>query len=266
MLIAVDVGNSHTVVGLFAGNTLINHWRLRSDPAKTVDELAAIYHSFFTLSDIDPGKISGFIIASVVPSLEADWIVCCEKYLSPTLKHPPFVVSHRTLASLISIPLQHPEQVGADRLVNALSAWYQHKKDLIVIDFGTAITFDCVTKDCAYIGGYILPGIAISLNALTSRTAKLPTIDLSIPPQSILGETTVEAMKNGILYGHGAMADGLIEILTKEMTSSNKEVQVVATGGMANLITPYSKLIAEVDQMLTLKGLQGIFNHTHANA
>ncbi|MCP3894082.1 MAG: type III pantothenate kinase, partial [Bacteroides sp.] len=156
-----------------------------------------------------------------------------------------------------------PEEVGADRLVNVVAAWFKYRCDLIVIDFGTAITFDCMTKKCEYLGGSILPGIAISLEALSTRAAKLPHIDVSIPPESIIGNNTIQAMKSGILYGYGAMIDGLVKILSKEMSGSETGVQIIATGGMANLIIPYAASVNEVDQMLTLKGLQIIYNNIY---
>ncbi len=265
MLFVIDVGNSHTVVGIFEGDTLLGQWRLKSDRERTADELAIRYHSLFSMANIDKKKITGIILASVVPSLEAAWVACCKKHFSKNLKHPPFVVSSKNLDNIVTIKTQNPEEVGADRLVNVVAAWFQYKCDLIVIDFGTAITFDCLTKKCEYIGGSILPGIAISLEALSTKAAKLPHIDVSVPPEMIIGNNTIQAMKSGILYGYGAMIDGLVKILSKEMSGSETGVQVLATGGMANLIIPYSHSVTEVDQMLTLKGLQVIYKHLHKN-
>ncbi len=263
MLFVIDVGNSHTVVGLFDGDTLLGQWRLKSDRERTADELAIRYHSLFAMAGIDKEKITGIILASVVPSLEAAWVACCDKHFSKNLTYPPFVVSSKNLEHLVSIKTQNPEEVGADRLVNVIAAWHRYRCDLIVIDFGTAITFDCLTAKCEYLGGSILPGIAISLEALSTRAAKLPHIDVSIPPESIIGNNTIQAMKSGILYGYGAMIDGLVKILSKEMSESESGVQIIATGGMANLIIPYSDSVTEVDQMITLKGLQIIYSLIH---
>ena len=162
--------------------------------------------------------------------------------------------------------MQYPEEAGADRLVNALSAWYQYATDLIVVDFGTAITFDCMTREREYLGGSILPGIAISLDALSSGTARLPFIDITVPPETVIGKNTVQAMKSGVLYGYGAMVDGLVDILAKEMAPPSGKPRIIATGGMADLILPYSQRLEKVDKMLTLKGLQRIFRHIHADA
>ncbi len=265
MLFVIDVGNSHTVVGLFDGKTLLGQWRLKSDRERTADELAIRYHSLFSMAGIDKSQISGIILASVVPSLEAAWVACCKKHFSENLLHPPFVVSSKNLDDMVVIKTQNPEEVGADRLVNVVAAWFQHTTDLIVIDFGTAITFDCMTKNREYIGGSILPGIAISLEALSTRAAKLPHIDVSVAPETVIGNNTIQAMKSGILYGYGAMVDGLVTILSKEMTGSATGAEIISTGGMANLIIPYSKLVSSVDQMLTLKGLQLIYSHTYPN-
>jgi type III pantothenate kinase len=260
MLFTIDVGNSHTVTGLFDGDKLIGHWRLKSDRERTDDELAIRYHALFSMAGVDKNDIDGIIIASVVPSLEAAWISCLNKYFSATLKRPLFVVSSETIGDFITVATEYPEEVGADRLVNALAAWERFKQNLIIIDFGTAITFDCVSAKCEYLGGAILPGIAISLEALASRTAKLPRIDVSEPPKQIIGRNTVQAMKSGILYGYGALVDGLSEKIRQELCPQGEPFRVLATGGMAHLIEPFSKSIEEVDVMLTLHGLHSLFH------
>ncbi|MBU0960585.1 MAG: type III pantothenate kinase [Proteobacteria bacterium] len=260
MLFTVDVGNSHTVTGLFEGKKLIGQWRLKSDRERTDDELAIRYHALFSMAGIDKKQIHGIILASVVPSLEAAWISCCEKYFSNYLEKPLFVVSAETIADAITISTDYPEEVGADRLVNAIAAWERFRQNLIIIDFGTAITFDCVSAQCEYLGGAILPGIAISLEALSSRAAKLPRIDVSTPPQRVIGRNTIDAMKSGILYGYGALVDGLSERIRKDLCPQGEPLKVIATGGMAHLIAPYSKVIEEVDPMLTLSGLHSLYH------
>jgi type III pantothenate kinase len=158
------------------------------------------------------------------------------------------------------VQLDNPQEVGADRLVNAIAAWNLKPCKQIVIDFGTAITFDCVTEKCEYLGGVILPGIAISLEALSNKTAKLPHIDVSEAPSRIIGKSTVQAMKSGILYGYGAMIDGLVKGIRKEMVqSTDEDFRVVATGGMAALISPFATTIDLIDPMLTLMGLAIIY-------
>jgi type III pantothenate kinase len=260
MLFTIDVGNSHTVTGLFDGDKMIGQWRLKSDRERTDDELAIRYHALFSMAGIDKKDIDGIILASVVPSLEAAWISCINTYLSDFLQRPLFVVTSETIGDFITVATEYPEEVGADRLVNAIAAWERFKQNLIIIDFGTAITFDCVSARCEYLGGVILPGIAISLDALSSRTAKLPRIDVSEPPKQIIGRTTVQAMKSGILYGYGALVDGLSEKIRSELCPQGEPMRVLATGGMAHLIAPFSNTIEEVDVMLTLQGLHSLFH------
>ena len=257
MLFVIDIGNSHTVIGLYQDDSLQAQWRLTSDRAKTPDEIAIQFHALFSMAGITDLAITNVILASVVPSLEAAWLKCCEKHFSRHLHSPPFIVNDKTLSGLIGIKIDYPSEVGADRLVNSLAAWSEYKTDLMVIDFGTAITFDCVTAECEYIGGTIVPGIAISLEALANKTAKLPHIDISTPPAGRIGKNTVDAMKSGILHGYGVMIDGLVATLGEEM-NPNGQVACLATGGMAELIIPYSHRVSHIDQLLTLKGLHYI--------
>jgi type III pantothenate kinase len=257
MFLAVDVGNSHTVTGMYENDKLIGQWRLKSDAKSTADELAIRYQTLFAMADIEKEKIKGIVIASVVPTLQTAWVTCCTKHFSAHLESDIFVVSVDRIKELITAKITNPEEVGADRLVNSIAAWSFHNYKQVVIDFGTAITFDCVTENCEYIGGSILPGIAISLEALANRTAQLPHIDVSEPPPGIIGKSTVQAMKSGILYGYGAMIDGLVKGIRAEMDASEDEnFRVVATGGMARLIAPFATSIDVIDPMLTLRGLQ----------
>ena len=260
MLFTIDIGNTHTVTGLFDGDTLVGQWRLRSDPDRPHDELAIRYHSLFSMAEVDKADIHGVILASVVPALESAWISYINSYFSNNLTHPLLVVSAKSISKQIAILTDYPEEVGADRLVNAIAAWEQYRQNLIIIDFGTAITFDCVSAKCEYLGGTILPGIAISLDALSSRTAKLPRIDVAVPPPQVIGTNTVDAMKSGILHGYGAMVDGLSEKIHRELCPKEEPMKVIATGGMAHLIAPFSKSIEEIDTMLTLQGLNLLFH------
>ncbi len=262
MLFVIDIGNSHTVIGLYEKENLQGHWRIKSDRNQTPDEIAIQFNALFAMAGLNHLTISGIILSSVVPSLEAAWIDCCTKHFSGSRGSRPFIVNSESLKDLITIKTDYPAEVGADRLVNAIAAWSQYGSHLIVIDFGTAITFDCVTDSCEYIGGTILPGVAISLEALSNRAAKLPHIDISTPPETIIGKNTIDAMKSGVLHGYGAMIDGLVDILGKEMCSSSK-INVVATGGMAGLIIPYSSKVDHVEPMLTLQGLHYIYTKIH---
>ncbi len=261
MFLVVDIGNSHTVTGMYENNELICQWRLNSNAKSTADELAIRYQTLFAMAGIKIEKIKGIVIASVVPILQSAWIACCEKHFSIYLEHDLFVVKVDKIKDLISVLLDNPYEVGADRLVNAFAAWNLNKCKQVVIDFGTAITFDCLTEKCEYLGGAILPGIAISLEALANKTANLPHIDVSDPPPSVIGRSTVQAMKSGILYGYGGMIDGLVRGIRSEMvTTEEEEFKVVATGGMAHLIAPYATSIDVIEPMLTLSGLKIIYN------
>ena len=248
MLLAIDVGNSQTVCGIFNNSNLLCHWRLKTDREKTADELAARFLSLFTMRDLQFKDITGVIIASVVPTQQQAWQEFSNRYIHC----PPLLVNSQTLDSGITIATDNPAEVGADRIVNAVAAYEQYGKSSIVVDFGTAITFDCISAKGEYLGGAIMPGISISLDALANRTAKLPRIDISIPPQKAIGTNTVDAIKSGLLFGYGAMVDGLIKKLSNEFTETP---QVIATGGMSELIAAYTESIQIVDPMLTLKGL-----------
>lgn len=261
MFLVVDIGNSHTVTGMYENGELIGHWRIKSDARSTGDELALCYHALFAMAGIKIDIIEGIIIASVVPTLQTAWIDCCEKHFSAHLQKDIFIVTVDNIGSLITVQLENPQEVGADRLVNAIAACKMNQCKQVVIDFGTAITFDCITENCEYLGGSILPGIAISLEALANKTAKLPHIDVSDVPPGIIGKSTVQAMKSGVLYGYGAMIDGLIKGIRREMTTDADEpFKVLATGGMAKLIAPFASSIDIIEPMLTLQGLQIIYN------
>lgn len=214
---------------------------------------------------VESREISGIIIASVVPTLQTAWIFSCRKYLSAGLEQPLLVVSAENMQEHIQIKADHPDEVGVDRLVNAIAGWQKYRCSLVIIDFGTAITFDCVSTECEYLGGAILPGIAISLDALSSRTAKLPRIDLSVGPEKVIGTNTIQAMKSGVLHGYGALVDGMVQKIRQEMGCATGVSKVIATGGMAQLIAPYAQSIDEVDTLLTLKGLHFLHSQCQKN-
>lgn len=248
MLLAVDVGNSHMVIGLFAGRELRCHWRMKTDASCTVDELAALFHGLFAMERLTFADIDAIAIASVVPPMALTWSAFTSKYLH----RDPLMVTSATAG--IEIRTDNPAEVGADRIVNAVAAHKEYASALIIVDFGTAITLDCVAGDGAYLGGVIAPGMAISLEALGSRTAKLPRVDISAPPPNAIGTNTIDAIKSGILYGYAGLIEGLIKRIRVQMAP--EKPRVIATGGMASLIAPYTEAIEAVDPMLTLKGLQ----------
>lgn len=258
MLLAVDVGNTHTVSGVFSGNKIVAEWRLKSDRDRTGDELAIRYHALFQMAGIEQKKISGFIISSVVPTLETAWISFAERYIARQLNVPPIVINHTTPTG-ITVATDNPAEVGADRIVNSVAAWHRFKQSLIVIDFGTAITFDCVNSTREYVGGAILPGLAISLDALAARTAKLPRIDIDKAPLRTIGRNSVDAIRSGLLVGFGGMVDRMVDRLADELSAGGK-VKIIGTGGMAKIIAPFSEHLNVFDPLLTLKGLKIIFD------
>ncbi len=257
MLFTVDIGNSHTVSGLFSGERLMAHWRLKSDRDRTADELAIRYHSLFQMAGLDQAGVSGLIISSVVPTLESAWLAFADKYFAGRLKCPPLAVNHRTDTG-ITVATKNPAEVGADRIVNAVAAWSRYHEPLIVIDFGTAITFDCIDGRGRYLGGTIHPGIGISLDALAGRTAKLPLIDIGSEPVEKIGRTTVSAIHSGMVHGFGGLVDRMVNVLSAELVPGSPEnrVRTIATGGMAHLIRPYTTAIDEIIPFLTLEGLR----------
>jgi type III pantothenate kinase len=249
MLMAVDVGNTHTVIGLFEGETLICHWRVRTELTNTADELAATLHGLFALKSIKFTDVSNMVLASVVPPIQAAW-----RNLSMNLfAFEPLKIS-RHLNTGLKIMIDNPEEVGDDRIVNSVAAFDKFASALIIVDFGTAITFDCVSGKGEYLGGIITPGLSISLDALSSRTAKLPRVDISIPPTRAIGTNTVDAIRSGIMFGYGGLVEELIKRIKAEMAP--EQPKVIATGGMAALIAPNAPSIEAVEPMLTLEGLR----------
>jgi len=249
MLLAIDIGNTNTVIGLFTDREIASHWRIQTDPAATADELAAILNGLFNIEGYDFAGVSGVIIASVVPPAQTTWATVTRKYFGAN----PLKVDSR-LSSAITIKVANPAEVGADRIVNAVAGFERYHTALIIVDFGTAITFDCVSGQGEYLGGAIAPGLGISLEALVSRTAKLPRVDLTSPPPHAIGANTSDAIKSGLLFGCGGMVEELLRRLRLEMAPETPTV--IATGGMAGLIVPFAPSIKAVLPMLTLEGLR----------
>lgn len=252
MLLAVDVGNSHMVIGVFENEQLRCHWRVKTDQSSTVDELGSLFHGLFAMEGIYFDDITGIIIASVVPPMELAWAEFTQKHLTVS----PLLVNDN-INTGIKIKTDNPAEVGADRIVNSVAGFEQYNTALIIIDFGTAITLDYVSSKGEYLGGIIAPGLSISLEALGSRTAKLPRVDISSPPPNAIGTNTIDAIKSGILYGYAGLIEGLISRI-KDQVEPEKP-KVIATGGMAKLIAPYTQSIETVEPMLTLKGLRLLY-------
>lgn len=247
MLLAVDVGNTNIVIGLFDNDQLVCDWRIRTAPRMTEDEFNIVISSLFSIGKINLSDIHVTVVSCVVPPMMKVLDGYCRKYLG----HAPMWID----ASVVDMPVlyDNPAEVGADRLVNAVAAYHRYQTSLIVIDFGTATTFDAITAAGEYIGGAIAPGIGIAAEALFQRASKLPRVELLQPPASAIGKTTVHSMKSGIIFGYAEMVDGMVRRMKEEMKSP--EPRVIATGGLAPLMQNVTKTIESVESGLTLEGL-----------
>lgn len=250
MLLVVDVGNTNTVLGLFDGDQLVHDWRIRTVVDHTVDEYGMLIYNLYKTSRISSRKIQDIIISCVVPPMLNILEPLCQKYFN--LK--PLIVGPGVKTGM-PIYYDNPREVGADRIVNAVAGYEKYKKDLIIVDFGTATTFDYVSEKGEYMGGCISPGIMISSDALFERAAKLPRVELS-KPKSIVAKDTVSSMQAGIMYGYAGLVDGICDRIKAEVKSNPL---VVATGGLAKIVAPETKSIDVVDEMLTLEGLRIIY-------
>ena len=250
MLLVVDVGNTNTVLGLFDGAELVHDWRIRTVVDHTVDEYGMLIYNLYKTSRISSRKIRDIIISCVVPPMLNILEPLCRKYFS--LK--PLIVGPGVKTGM-PIFYDNPKEVGADRIVNAVAGYEKYKQDLIIVDFGTATTFDYVSARGEYMGGCITPGIMISSEALFERAAKLPRVELS-KPRSIVAKDTVSSMQAGIMYGYAGLVDGICERMKAEVKSNPL---VVATGGLAKIVAPETRNINVVDDMLTLEGLRIIY-------
>ncbi|MCU0662153.1 MAG: type III pantothenate kinase [Myxococcota bacterium] len=252
MLLVIDVGNTHCVLGLYNGEKLVHSFRLRTDNERTTDEWGLHLKNLFDLVGVAMADIDGVAIASVVPPADPALRRTATQYF----KTEPLVVGPGIKTGL-SIRYESPREVGADRVVNAVAAYARVKGPCIVVDFGTATTFDCISEKGDYLGGAICPGIITALDALVTRAAKLPRVEIA-RPRAAIGRNTVESMQSGVLFGYVALVDGLVDRLVAEMGCA-AHVRVIATGGLASTIAPESRTIEEVDPNLTLEGLRLIY-------
>jgi len=247
MLLAIDLGNTNTVFGVYDVNEqLIMHWRLSTQKERTVDEYGILLRNLFALEKIDAKKIRRVIISSVVPPLDPVLLEMASSYFSVQ----PVFVTHENAG--IPVLYDDPREVGADRIVNAVAAVHKYGSPAIIVDFGTATTFDAITEAGEYRGGVIAPGIVISAEALFEHAAKLPRIEIQKPAQ-VIGTSTVASMQSGLFYGYVALVDGIIVRMKKEL---GEKTRVIGTGGQAPFISQETKLIETVDPNLTLDGLQ----------
>lgn len=250
MLLVIDIGNTNIVFGVYDNDTLINHWRLSSAIQKTVDENAILLNSLLFFEKIKLSDIDSAIISCVVPPMLIPFEIVCRKYIGIR----PIVVEPGIKTGM-PILYENPQEVGADRIVNAVAGYDKYKKSLIIVDFGTATTFDYVTPKGEYVGGAIAPGIMISLDALFGRASKLPRVEL-IKPKSLIGKNTVHAMQSGIIYGYVSLVDGIVNKMKEEVKTNP---YVIATGGLSSFIFKESQTVDEVDEMLTLRGLKILY-------
>ncbi|MDD5168141.1 MAG: type III pantothenate kinase [Syntrophales bacterium] len=250
MLLVIDVGNTNTVLGIFDQNELVHDWRIRTVVDHTIDEYGMLIYNLYKTSKISSRSITDIIISCVVPPMLNILEPLCEKYFN--LK--PLIVGPGVKTGM-PIYYDNPKEVGADRIVNAVAAYEKYKSDLIVVDFGTATTFDYVSPKGEYMGGCITPGIMISSEALFIKAAKLPRVELG-KPKSVVAKDTVSSMQAGIVYGYAGLVDGLVERIKAEVKQNPK---VVATGGLARIVAPETRTIEVVDDMLTLEGLYIIY-------
>lgn len=247
MLLAVDVGNTNTVIGVFDGERLLQNWRLETNVRRTQDEMGIALRELFTWAGIESSAVNAVVVSSVVPPLQFALHRMAERYFRA---RPLFV--EPGVKTGMPILSDNPREVGADRIVNAVAAFEKHRGGVIVVDFGTATTFDAVSPKGEYLGGAICPGIAISMEALFENAAKLPRVEFARPPH-LVGRNTVHSIQSGLFYGYVALVDGMCERMGKELAFP---VRVIATGGLAPLVAGESKKIDEVDEFLTLEGLR----------
>ncbi len=254
MLLAIDVGNTQTHIGIFEGEDLVEHWRLATASSDTADEIVVQVSNLLSLRGKRLSDVDASILSSVVPQLTPEYAGMCARYLGDGC-----LIVGPQIKTGMAILLDNPLELGADRLVNAVAAYERFGGACAVVDFGTAITFDAVSADGEYLGGVIGPGVEISMDALADRAAKLPPIELGEPlgePGGVIGKTTQASLQSGIVYGFAGAIDAIARRVLREL---GDEADFIATGGHAAAIIPYCEMIDEVDDLLTLTGLRLVY-------
>lgn len=250
MLLAVDVGNTNVTIALFDGDRLTADWRVTSHRERTADEMAVELRQLFSLRGFDLNVVSGVVISSVVPSLNQALAEASRRYL----KQEPVMVGPGVKTS-VRVRAENPKEVGADRIANALAAYTKYGGPVVVIDFGTAVTYDAINADGDYLGGAIAPGVEISLDALVSQTAMLRRVE-PVAPDSVIGRNTVASIQSGLVWGFVAQVEGMVARMVSELGGS---AHVIATGGQASLVAHLTHVIEATDPLLTLEGLRLIY-------
>jgi type III pantothenate kinase len=245
MLLTADVGNTQTALGLYDGAELSDHWRLTTERATTADELGVVLSGLLDFESVD-----GICLSSTVPVLVREWETLASKWA-----HSPLLAVGPGVKTGIPIRYDDPREVGPDRIVNAVAAKERYGSPVIVVDFGTSTNFDVVSPEGEYVGGVLAPGIEISMDALFARAARLVKVDY-VTPASVIGKTTVGGLQSGLVYGFAGQVDGIVDAIRGEL---GVEAKVVATGGLADLVTPHSKTIERIDPFLTLDGLRMVW-------
>lgn len=257
MLLVFDVGNTNIVLGVYKGKELVSNWRIATDKQKTSDEYGVLINELFKYEDMNFSEVSAVIISSVVP----DVMHSLENFSRKYCKKEPLVVGPG-IKTGINIKYENPQQVGADRIVNAVGAMEKYGTPLVVIDFGTATTFCAVSDKGEYLGGSIVPGVKISMDALFQKASKLPKVEI-IKPKGVIGKNTVWAMQSGIFFGYAGLVDNIVNMMKSEL---GDDIKVVATGGLASLICAETKTVDHVDKFLTLDGLRIIYGRNKDGA
>jgi type III pantothenate kinase len=255
MLFCIDIGNTNIVLGVTDTDQILEHWRIRTEKDVTADELGILIRNLFNSSEITMNDITDIIISCVVPPL----LNTLEDFARRYFDIKPMIVGPG-LKTGMPIHYDNPKEVGADRIVNAVAAYEKYRTGLIIVDFGTATTFDCVSEEGAYIGGVIAPGVAISSEALFQKASKLPRVEIFAKPKNVITKDTISGMNAGIIYGYAGLVDGIVKRIKKE---AGDTMTVVATGGLATIIFEESESIEYVEEFLTLEGLMIIFKRNN---
>ena len=252
MLFCIDVGNTNIVMGLADKGRILKHWRIRTEREVTPDEMGVLVNNLFQSADMRLADVKNTIVSCVVPPLLNTIVEFSRRYFNIT----PMIVGP---ALKIGMPIRYdnPKEVGADRIVNAVGAYEKYHTALVLIDFGTATTFDYISQDGAYIGGAIAPGVMISCEALFQKASKLPRVEIFVRPEQVIARDTINSMNAGIIYGYAGLVDGIVNRMKKE---SKENPTVIATGGLAPLIYDVSETIDHLEEFLTLNGLISIFS------